>query len=244
MTQWMLLFGTFLLASGAPAVAVQAQTCLGGPDLSRTPKVLATSAAGTDLGRTMVARYGVTGERIFAAGQVGVGGNAFTNLRAPIIGGDLGLVVPIGAGGTTQLCPVLQSLYQHGPNPTSGYTARSARSSLGLSLGRAIGLWSSVAVVPFLQGNLLHLYMTNSTPATDGFPSGLDIRTSKLYGEVGAGFGLRVNDLLTITPSYRIPVMAGDASTQYHVTSTRPSNSRFGVYQQQYSLAVSFGFGR
>ena len=227
------------------ASIAQAQACVGLPNVATMRRSISTTGAGTDLGRTMVARYGMAGQRVFGGAEAGYAGDKFANPQSPVFGADVGFIVPLGTDAKVQLCPTLQSVYQDGPNG-SDYSHSRLSSSVGLSVGRAFGETSAVGVVPFVQGRLQHLRQTYAYTSVGTGPNGEPGlgqwgHTSKVFGEVGLGVGLRVNRRLTISPAYRMPVGLG--SRRYNaILGEAPSYP--GVPQQTYSLSVTLGFPR
>lgn len=215
------------------ASALEAQACLGLADLAKTPKTVAATGAGTSLGRTLVARYGMSGERVFGGAQAGLAGDKFAGLSELVVGADVGYVVPLRASGATQLCPSFETTYQNGPS--GGYFMQSRlASTLSLSLGRAFAVSSSVAIVPFVQGGVLRVSQGYAFAANPGLlgPNGQPRASSSghwnsVVGEMAAGLGLRLSDRMTVTPTYRMPLSGFN---------------RAGVYQQTYSLGVTLGF--
>lgn len=230
-----------LLLVAAPAAAVvllstsvlHAQACLGLANPSTSSRLISITASGTNLGRTVTARYGLTGERLFGGVQLGAAGDKFARLDAPIVGGDIGTVIPLGSSGATQLCPTFQATFQNGPQSSPSVQDQLA-SSLGLFLGRAFSLPGTMKFIPFVQGGVQYVrqrygYTSLGIGQNGEMLPGAWGHTNTVFGEMAAGFGLKLNDKLTLTPRYSLPI--GQAN-------------RAGMYQQTYSLGVTFGIPR
>lgn len=187
------------------------------------------TAAGTNLGRSLTARYGMVKERVFGGLQLGAAGGKFARLDAPVVGGDIGVVIPIGASGATQLCPTFQTTFQSGPQSSSS-VRNQLSSSLGLSLGHAYAVTNTMKVIPFMQGGVQYVRQrfgnTGLGIAQNGEGNlGIWGHTNTVFGEAAAGIGLQLNERVTLTPKYSLPL--GEFN--------RP-----GIYQQTYSLGVTF----
>ena len=225
------LSGTVAMLLGA--TSIDAQVCTGQTDIAASSRLVSAAAAGSDLGRTVVGRYAISRDELFGGVQAGTAGVEFKSATAPIVGGDIGYVVRLGASGATQLCPRAQILYQRGPN-RGDYTNSSVTSSVGLALGRSIGVTGGFAFVPYVHAGVAQfhrafgfsngLYNPNDASApTVGYWG----QTNALYGEMGVGIGFRFNNVMTITPSYRMPLSYDRGSA---------------MEQQTYSVSASFRF--
>jgi hypothetical protein len=217
------------------AVSVHAQACLGLPALSLAPRSVSAYGAAAGSHRSVLARYGIAGTRAFGGLQAGYGAQEFKKPRTPMVGADLGFVLPLGSSRATALCPVLQSSFERGPDGGST-TQRTMITSLGLALGRAIPVTASFSIAPFVQGGLQlrqdWARFVIPTPLADGTFVGVRSSASHTHSDalVGVGFGLRFGDLLTLTPSARKAI------------GTDPRF--FGIGEPVYSFTASFGFGR
>jgi hypothetical protein len=212
---------------------LEAQACLGLGTPAASSRLLSTTASGTDIGRTVTARYGLTGERLFGGVHLGAAGGKFVRLDAPVVGGDIGAIIPVGSSGATQLCPTLQTSFQNGPQSSSSVQNQLA-TSLGLSLGRSYKLTGKVQFIPFVQGGVQYVRQRYGFTSLGVGQNGEALlgawgHHNTVFGEMAAGFGLKLNERLTLTPRYSLPI--GQAN--------RP-----GMYQQNYSLGVTFGIPR
>lgn len=212
---------------------LEAQACLGLGTPSSSSRMLSTTASGTNLGRSVSARYGLTSERGFGGVQLGATGRAFSQLYSPSIGGDIGAIIPLGASGATQLCPMFQTTYQNGPQNSSS-RENGFSSSLGLSLGRAYNLPGTMQFIPFVQSGVQYVRQRSGYTSLGIGPNGESLNgawshTNTVFGEMAVGFGLRLSERLTLTPRYSVPI--------------GPAN-RAGMYQQNYSLGVTLGIPR
>lgn len=215
------------------ARTADAQICVGQPANAIMARNVSSSIAGGDLRRTLLARYGVAGERLFAGAAAGYIGREFADPQSFAGGGDVGLTIPLGQSGATVLCPFASTLFQSSRGNLSLGNSR-LQSSLGLSVGRSIRVSSSFTVVPFLLGGVQYARARYTGPLIAfGFnnPPGTIVRgaSSSVTTEAGFGFGLRVGDRFTVTPSYRVPL-------NY--------SWRAGMEQMTYSLSMSFGIPR
>jgi hypothetical protein len=215
------------------ADVLQAQACLGLGTPSASSRMLSTTASGTDIGRTVSARYALTSERLFGGVHLGAAGGKFARMNSPVVGGDIGAVVPLGGSGATQLCPVFQSSFQRGPQSLPS-VRNQLSTSIGLSLGRAYSLTGTMKFIPFVQGGALYVRQRYGFNSLGLDPTGRPFtgtwgHHNTLFGEMAAGFGLTLKERLTLTPRYSLPVGAV---------------SRPGRYQQTYSLGVTFGIPR
>ncbi|MCU0633708.1 MAG: hypothetical protein MUE41_02445 [Gemmatimonadaceae bacterium] len=227
------------------ATTARAQACLGLADLAAAPRVLSSTGAGTDLGRTLEVRYGMAGERVFGGAQLGFTGRGFSDVRAPLVGGDLGVVLPLGLSGATQLCPTVSTEYQR--DRGRAFIRNRLASSLGLAMGRTFTLSSSVALAPFMQGGVQHLHqafaVTSVGTAPDGTPRpGRWGATNEVFAEMAVGVGLRVNRRFTITPSYRVPLGLSDPDRS--ALGALSVQNRLGLPQQTYAVSLTLGFPR
>lgn len=239
--QWVSAAVGLSITVSTPAVA---QLCNGLADVSVTPRTVSATAAGTDLGRSVVARYGLAGERVFGGAQVGYSGPAFADVDRPVLGADVGIAIPLGASGRTQLCPTLSTEYQRGRGPA--LVQNRLATSVALSLGHAVRLSSAVTLVPFVQGGLQQLHQTFAATTfgtdADGRPGlGRAGHVNDLFGEVGVGFGVRIHQRFTLSPSFRRPVGLG---VQRAPNVGSVGNGRLGVPQQTFTLGLTVGLPR
>lgn len=190
--------------------AAFAQSCLGLPRLDATSKLVSATATGSGADRLVVGRFGVNGQRLFAGVQAGYSGrdSKFTKPSQPVIGLDVGYTFRLGARSGIELCPTLQSLYQRAPGASPG-RMESYTTSLSLSMGRSVQVTPSFALVPFVQGGLLQRHTTfSATRPYDESGNQLWGSSNKLLGTAGAGLGLRLGKVLTLTPLLSMPLGA------------------------------------
>lgn len=190
--------------------AIIAQSCLGLPSLNEARGSISVGADGTGPSRTVLSRIGIASEHSFIGLQNGLSGVEFASLRHLVWGADVGRVLSVGSSGATTLCPVLQARRGYG-RQGGIYDTHTASASLGLALGHTMKLGASRAITPFAQAAVVHA-SGNSRP-------------SIVTGQLSVGFGLRVHERFTLTPSYGRPVRYG--------------SNVFGM-DETYSLSVSF----
>jgi hypothetical protein len=210
-----------------------AQSCVGLADLTKTPRTASLVGASSDLGRTAAARFGFSGEDVFVGTTLGYAGTALNNPDAPLIGADVGIVVPVGA---SRLCPIMSTEFSrdHG----SGHWTSRYSSALGVSVGREFGLTSRVQAVPYVQGGVRYLRQrygfTNLLRplANGGMQSEWGV-LNDVFAEATIGVGLRVSQQVTISPSYRMP-LGTDVRRDWQGVF-----GGFSVYRPTFSVGVT-----
>ncbi len=187
-----------------------AQSCLGLPSLRETGGAVSVGANGTGPSRSLMARTQVAWGQTYVGVQTGVSGFKFASLRHMVYGGDMGRVFAVGGSGATTVCPVVQARFGFGRR-AGVYETGTTNASIGLALGHTMRLRGSWSLTPFAQA-AVERASGNSRP-------------SAVTGQLSAGFGLRLNDRITLLPSYGRPVRYG--------------SNVIGM-DETYSLSVSF----
>ena len=157
----------------------------------------------------------------FGGVQVGYGGNGFDKPKRIAAGADFGFAIPIGSSKAT-FCPQFQTIYQLSER-SFGTQQQLLTTSAGFSIGRAFTFSRSFSLVPFVQGGLLHRY--NSIAVRDPYSGYPNYDQSKLGGQVGAGFGLRFGDVLTLRTALTVPLgfpkgISGESEPIYSITAS------------------------
>lgn len=224
----MLPFGLLSTALLVVTPSVHAQTCSGLPSIVSTSRTLSTSAGAIGSDRTVAVRYGVASTRAFLGLSAGFAGHELTRPHSPTVGFDAGYAWSVGSSGRTQLCSVLQSEYQRGPNGAS-YTNGRTTSALGISIGHAVDVTQNFGLIPFARVGVAQQHQ--SFAFTSSGPEGLGGwgQRNYLFGQTTLGVGLRLRDQLTITPAVTRPLLR---------------NVPPGVTDVRFSLSASFGFKR
>lgn len=222
------LFAAYLTLSTTVA---RAQTCMAMPSLKLVTRIVSTTAAGSGSDRVISGRIGVNTERVFVGVQAGFTGTWLLRRTTSQAGLDLGYTVRLGSA---ELCPIIQSVYRSGPNT---FQARQSRTSTfaGLSIGRDFQVSPSFAYVPYAQAGILHRHNSFTLPDVQGQSAPHTGTTDKLLGRVSVGLGLRLNDVVTVTPAFTRHFGAGGDAPGFGLGPRR---------DPWYSISVSYGWRR
>lgn len=214
------VLGVFLVC----AQRIEAQSCLGLPNLSLMNRSLTAYASGQGGDRLVLGRYGLAGEKTFGGIQAGYGsGRGFNHPGSLAIGGDIGIAVPLGSSKTT-FCPQVQSIYELSER-RFGIQEHRLSSSAGVSIGRSVDFGQSFSIIPFAQVRLAHKFFGYDGRNND---SRVGIQSwDGLGSEWGAGFGLRFGETFTIRPSLVVPM-----------------DNRTGTREPVFGMSASFSIGR
>jgi hypothetical protein len=200
-----------LLTLAVPSL-LHAQACLGAPSYRIAPLQLDMGASFTDGSKGAGVQFGL-GARQGAFMNLGVDFTSYDDVdgTGTSVGGSIGYdvaVTPIPATGpvpptAVSFCPIASIAYTKFPSISDGfsdYDAHELDAGGGVALGVSMTASPTVSVIPFGSFSYYHGQATVSVPGV-----GSEV-TSDSFGVTQLGFGLLMNQRITIRPSVSIPV--------------------------------------
>ncbi len=203
-----------------PLVA-EAQTCIGLPGPESGTVQLAGGFASTKGVSQFTVSAGGVGANVFGGASLGSVSYDDLNGTTLLVGAGAGYRLPLGTGGTTELCPVVGGRLGIGPNDIegSGVDASTRGASVGVSLGHRIAAGNDVAVIP----NVVAGFTYSSVRFTDGVD---DLENSESSAVFGVGVGFVLGKQFTAQPSVSIPIGRENSDPVFGISFTLSLGSK------------------